>query len=81
MKAVIKIDYTNYILDTDKAVAILNLLEGAEIYEQKYHAAKDGVESFYTQHIYDDEKTDTQLLLIKDEMYRMYKLAGKPERN
>lgn len=81
MKAVMKIGYNEYVLDTDKAVAILNLLEGAQIYEQKYHPSKDGEGSFYTHHIYDDEKTETHLQLMKDEAYRMYKLAGKPEKN
>jgi len=79
MKAILRAGYTDYVLDTDKAVAILELLEGAEIYESKYHAKTDKSESYSTYHIYKDSEREFSLNIITDEKYKMYKLAGKPE--
>jgi len=79
MKAIFKVGYTEYVLDTDKAVSIIELLEGAEIYESKYHAKTDTSESYSTYHIYKDSERDFNLNIITDERYKMYKLAGKPE--
>jgi hypothetical protein len=82
MKAIFRVGYTEYVLDTDKAISIIELLEGAEgaeIYESKYHAKTDTSESYSTYHIYKDSERDFSLNIITDEKYKMYKLAGKPE--
>ena len=79
MKAIFRVGYTEYVLDTDKAVSIIELLEGAEIYESKYHVKTDTSESYSTYHIYKDSGRDFSLNVITDEKYKMYKLAGKPE--
>jgi len=81
MKAIIRVGYSDYVLDTDKAVAIIESLEGAEVYESKYHAKTAEDDSYYTYHVYNqhEEFIDRKLTLITDEQYNMYKLAGKPE--
>lgn len=80
MKAIIRHGYRDYILDSYKAIAILNLLEGAEIYEHVYHPKEGDKDSYYTYHIYPNEDRDAHLSLMPEEVYRMYKLAGKPEK-
>jgi hypothetical protein len=39
-KAIVQIGYNNYVLDTEKALKLLSLLEEAERYEHKWR--KDG---------------------------------------
>lgn len=81
MKAIIKIDYKEYIVDADKALKIMELIEGAEIYEEKWHKGDENVQSWYTYHVYPDD-TDAHkkdLKLIKTEAYKIMKMAGKPE--
>jgi Tfp pilus assembly protein PilE len=75
-KAIVQIGYTNYVLDTPKAIALFALLDEAEIYEKKYHSSS----STYTHHIYKREMDDdTQTLkLINKSFYDMAKLADKP---
>lgn len=78
-KAIIQIGYTNYVLDTPKALALLELLTDAEVYETKYHV----VEASYTHHIFQRESSyDTYTLkLITKAQYDMAKLADKPDSN
>jgi hypothetical protein len=42
-KAIVQIGYNNYVLDTDKALKLLSLLEEAERYEHKWRNEKRGV--------------------------------------
>jgi len=78
MKGILLLGYKKYVMDAVKAVEILQMLEGCELYETKYRKAEDGGT---TTHIYDDAlANDTQVLeLLTDAAYRMAKLAGRPE--
>jgi len=68
---VLELGYRHFVLPTADAVQILQLLEKAEIYENKYG---DGE---YTHHVYmNDQPIPAKLL--GDDLYRMAKLAGKP---
>jgi hypothetical protein len=67
---VIELGYRNFVLPTSDAVQILQLLEKAEIYENKYD---DGA---YTHHVYANDQP-IAAKLIGDDLYRMAKLAGK----
>jgi hypothetical protein len=76
MKAKIQIGYKQFVIDHDKAVHILTLLDGAEMYESKYRSETEGGS---THHIYPQEECRTHSLeLIPDKLYAMWKLAGKP---
>jgi hypothetical protein len=79
-KAIIRIGYYDYVLDTPKAIALLELLEETEMYESKYHTTDGGVS---THHIYKRETEDgtRPLRLLTKSFYDMAKLAGKPENN
>ena len=76
VKAIVKINYKEYIMDTKDALHILDLINKAERYETKYdHDTKNK-----TYHVYDvalEDKTE-HLEVIHDDLYRMAKLAGKP---
>ena len=78
-KAIVKINYKEYIMDTKDALHILDLLSKAERYETKYdHDTKTK-----TYHVYDvalEEKIDS-LEIVHDDLYRMAKLAGKPTKD
>lgn len=81
MKAIVRVDYREYIFDADKAIKIMELIEGAEVYEEKWHKGDDNTESWYTYHVY-PEGTDSRtksFKLINNEAYKIMKMAGKPE--
>lgn len=77
MKAVIEIGYRSYVMEADKALTLLGLLENAERYEEKYRGS--GQQTTY--HVYEEETIDRYktLKLIDDKAYNLAKLAGKPE--
>jgi len=77
----IKIGYYNYIMENDKALQLISLLEGAEVYEQKYHhKSNEGKESFYTHHVYANEE-NFGMELVPTTKYQLAKLAGKPAKD
>ena len=78
MKAKLTIGYKSYVLDHDKAIQILTMLDGAECYDSKYQ--KDvGMGSYTTHYVYPQEEVTTHNLeLIPDKLYAMWRLAGKP---
>ena len=80
-KAIINIGYTQYVLDVDKAIQLLSLLEGAELYDEVW--VKDGVcKGEQSYHIYEQDPKDCirQLKLIPMSFYNVARMAGRPER-
>ena len=79
-KLIVNLGYRQIVLDADKAIALLDLLDGAERYEAKYHSAVNSTPAFNTHHIYPvDPDTGITLTMLSTESYNMYKLAGRPE--
>jgi len=75
-RAIVRIGYKEYIMNTADALHILDLLSKAERYEAKY----DHENKSKTYHVYDvlaEDKTE-HLEIIHDDLYRMAKLAGRP---
>lgn len=70
---VLSFGYGEYVVSPKDAVTIMEMLQKAERYECKY---KSGGDSTY--HVYPSSESLTAKL-ISDDMYRMAKLAGKPE--
>jgi hypothetical protein len=68
-------------MPTEDAVTLLKILEKAETYRTNYHSGA-GVSgsSETTHHIFPNE-TPYHAKLIGEDLYRMAKLAGKPEKN
>ena len=84
MKAIVQMGFTKYVMDAEKAVKFMSLLEDAEVYEEKWNSSKDkdGKEnSFYTHHVYNngDVTKFQKMEFMQDAFYKMAKLAGKPE--
>jgi Tfp pilus assembly protein PilE len=78
-KVILNLGYRSIVLDADKAVAMLTMLEDAEMYESKYHSKTDVMTSHNTYHIYPmTQENAFNIQLITNESYNMYKLAGKP---
>ena len=77
MKAIIQFGYKEYVMDAEKALTLLGLMEEAERYEEKYRGA--GAQT--TLHIYEEGGSENykMLKLLNDKVYNMAKLAGKPE--
>ena len=81
MKAILRLGYLDYILPAEEAVKIMGLLEGAERWESKYHKTTPTQAAHHTYHVYSEEAGAEvkNLELVSESMYRMAKLAGKPE--
>ena len=79
-KAIIQIGYNNYVLDTEKAIKILSLLEEAERYEHKWRNAEEGGSTY---HVWNANESPAdglrEMKLMPEQLYRMAKMAGKPE--
>ena len=82
-KVIVSVGYRNYVLDGGDAMKLLDILAKAEQYEDKWHNKDEatGRESYTTYHIYPQAQGDSAIGLkyLSDDMYSMYKLAGKPE--
>lgn len=74
-KCVIDFGHSNYVIDADKAVKLMELLDQAEVYQSRWRREDEGGS---TKHIYDADRVCTAELL-SEAKYKMYKLAGKPE--
>lgn len=72
MKAIVKVNYKDFVMDAEKALTMLSLLEEAEVYESKWDG-KTSAHYIYNQ----DSDSVRELRLIPDALYRMAKLAGK----
>lgn len=73
MPMVVSLGYGDVVLPTKDAVTLLEILEKAERYRMKYHSGNPN-----TYHIWPQD-TQYTAQLITDDVYRMAKLAGKPE--
>jgi hypothetical protein len=71
---IVELGYTKYIVSNKDAVTIADILEKAELYEQKWRKEEDGGTTY---HVYDNDKQFT-LTSLTNSLYNMAKLAGKP---
>lgn len=74
-KCVIDFVHSNYVVDADKALKLMELLSDAEVYQTRWNREEDGGT---TKHIYDADRV-CSLELLADAKYKMYKMAGKPD--
>jgi hypothetical protein len=74
----VQIGYQHFVMEGSKALALLDTLQGAEVYEMKWRSEADGGT---THHIYPQDLVSRKVEIgyLTDEQYRMYKLAGKPQ--
>ena len=78
---VIDIGWHKLVLDREKALKLVELLESSEVYEDRYlnkeEREKLGTDADYTYHVYPNEKM-FNMRIVTDSHYQMAKLAGKP---
>jgi len=70
---VVTLGYSHYVMQTADAVRLLEILENAERYVLKYRASDAS-----THHVWPNDTT-FEAKMIGTDLYRMAKLAGKPE--
>jgi hypothetical protein len=75
-KVAIKVGYRTYLLDTQEAVDLVDILAKAEFYEEKWHKEEEGGT---THHVYPQEGGELIMSVIPDHLCRMARLAGKPQ--
>lgn len=74
----VQIGYQHFVMEGDKALQLLDTIQGAEMYEMKWRSDSDGGT---THHIYSQDSVSRKVEIgyLTDDQYRMYKLAGKPQ--
>ena len=81
---VVDIGYKKVVLTKEKALLLVECLEGADVYEEKWWSDDDrkkkGMEKdqSYTYHVYPNE-AHFSMRILSDAHYQMAKLAGKPQ--
>lgn len=74
---VVEIGYNSIVMPAKDAVLLAEIMQRAEKYEKKYRR-DDSSGASYTYHVWPN--TDEIVMrLISDDVYRMAKLAGKPD--
>ena len=78
---VVDLGYRKVVLAREKAIQLMDCLENAEIYEEKYwndeKRREKGMSESYTYHVYTNE-ANFSMQIMSDSKYQMAKLAGKP---
>ena len=81
---VVDIGYRKVVLTKEKALLLVECLEGADVYEEKWwnedDRKKKGMDkdASYTYHVYPNE-AHFSMRILADTHYQMAKLAGKPQ--
>jgi hypothetical protein len=78
---VIELGWKKLVMTKEAAFQLASCLEGAEIYERKWVPEGERVEKGvdHTFHVYPNDHA-FGMEIISDDLYRMAKLAGKPEK-
>ena len=76
---VIELGYRSYVMPTEKAMTLVDILENAEVYERVFLPKEKRIDggSDYAHHVYVNEE-GFSMRTISEGLYRMAKLAGKP---
>ena len=78
-KGIVRVGYTEYVMDLDKATKLMEAIIGAEVYETKWHTeTKTTTYHIYPRNEADNVKLET-ITVMPDELYKLAKMAGKPE--
>jgi len=81
---VVDIGYRKVVMTKEKAMVLVEALETADVYEEKYwneeKRKEKGMTDSYTYHVYPNE-AHFGMKIVSDTHYQMAKLAGKPQEN
>lgn len=81
MKAVIQLGYRRYVMEAEDALALAKALVNAERYDKKWRAEDKGGTSYHVWTSNENNADLTSIELISDNLYRLAKLAGEPEKD
>ena len=79
-KAIIRIGYDQFVMDAEDALTIHEILAKAECFKRNYRSKDEGGTLYYVWQ-QDAETEPRNIEIMPDNLYRMAKLAGKPEDN
>lgn len=77
-KAIINVGYSDYIVEAEDALTLYSILAKAERYKRNYRSKEEGGTLHYVW-AQDNEDELRQFSIMSDGLYRMAKLAGKPQ--
>ena len=78
MKFLFQVDGTDFVLDVKQAERVMEILQDAEVYEEKHNWS----EKTCTYHVYSQEQlTPFRMKMLPEKLYSVAKLVGKPEDN
>ena len=80
-KCVVNIGFMKYVVNAEDAITLCGILSKAERYDDKYHGVENDKPSFHTYHVWeqDTEEGVVQFSLLPEGLYRVAKMAGKPQ--
>ena len=81
---ILELDYRKYVLSSKDAVTVMDILNSAEMYQEKYvsEANSPTGKSHTMYFVYGQDEQDMERISLRampDSLYKMAKLAGKPE--
>ena len=76
-KMIISIGYKDYVMDSAKAMAVIDAMGSAELFESRYRNVEEGGSTFHIWEQTIEESSNLSLKLLPDSLYRLAKLAGK----
>jgi hypothetical protein len=82
---VVDLGYKKVVLNKERAMALVEILETGDVYEEVYWSETDRIRlgmgnETYTYHVYPND-TNFSMQIMSESKYQMAKLAGKPVRN
>ena len=76
-KCIVNLGWKTFVMDTNKAITLLEMLDGCELYEEEW----DSDTKTTTYHVYAPEEPNLATIkLLPNNIYQVAKLAGKPEK-
>jgi hypothetical protein len=74
-KAVIQINYKNYVMELEEAMVVASALMSAKQYTTR------GYGDTASHHVWEEPAQEVQITIVRDELVRIATIAGKPEGN
>ena len=80
-KAIVQVGYDEYVMEARDALTIITILSKAEKYKRAWAKDEDGGTTHYVYPQKADETSKRSLTLLPDNLYRIAKLAGEPDKS
>lgn len=76
-KCIVSLGWKSFVMDTNKAITLMELLDGCEMYEEVW----DSNTKLTTYHVFPQEELALgSIKLLPSNIYNVAKLAGKPQK-